>query len=258
MNKYPATEKYDPNWICENWMGPNPLWVLEELCKNLDLHPGMKVLDMGCGKGLTSVFLAKEYGVTVFAGDLWIPATENLRRFEEAGVADLVYPIHAEAHALPYAEWFFDAAVSIDSYHYYGADEYYFPCIYSKLVKPGGQFGIVCPGYKKEFEKGHPDAVIALIAGLKAKYGDAEWGDDMFTFHSKDWWRRLWKKTGISEITACYDMENTKAIWEPYAKWEKEHSGDSTDEEFLNADMEDDVRFIVMTAVKKAMAKPAE
>jgi cyclopropane fatty-acyl-phospholipid synthase-like methyltransferase len=63
----------------------------------------MKVLDMGCGKGLTSIFLAKEYGVTVFANDLWIDATENLLRFEEAGVAAQVYPIHAEAHALPYA-----------------------------------------------------------------------------------------------------------------------------------------------------------
>ena len=70
MKHYHRTEKYDPNWIAENWMGPNPVLLLEELCGNLDLHPGMKVLDMGCGKGLTSIFLAKEYGVTVFANDL--------------------------------------------------------------------------------------------------------------------------------------------------------------------------------------------
>ena len=44
-------------------MGPNPLWLLEELCEHMNLTPGMKILDMGCGKGLTSVFLAKEYGV---------------------------------------------------------------------------------------------------------------------------------------------------------------------------------------------------
>ena len=106
MKKYPKTEKYDNNWIQENWMGPNPLVLLEELCGHFDLKPGMKVLDMGCGKGLTSIFLAKEYGVTVFANDLWIDVTENLKRFEEAGVADKVYPIHAEAHALPYANDF--------------------------------------------------------------------------------------------------------------------------------------------------------
>lgn len=84
--------------------------------------------------------------MTVFANDLWASATDNLRRFEKAGVADKVFPIHAEAHALPYAEDFFDTAISIDSYEYYGADEMYFPTIYSKLVKLGGQFGIVVPG----------------------------------------------------------------------------------------------------------------
>ena len=35
-------------------MGPNPLWLLEELCQHLDLRLGMKGLNMGCGKGLTS------------------------------------------------------------------------------------------------------------------------------------------------------------------------------------------------------------
>ena len=117
----------------------------------MDLCPGMKVLDMGCGKGITSVFLAKEYGVTVFTNDLWISAADNLSRFEEAGVADKVFPIHAEAYALPYAEGFFDAAISIDSYHYFGASESYFPDVFSKLVKPNGQFGIVVPGLRRDF-----------------------------------------------------------------------------------------------------------
>jgi len=157
MKKYPKTEKYDANWIEQNWMGPNPLWLLEDLCEHIDLRPGMKVLDMGCGKGITSIFLAKEYGVTVFANDLWISATDNLRRFEEADVADKVFPIHAEAHALPYAEGFFGAAIAIDCYHYFGASESYFPDVFSKLVKPDGQFGVVIPGLRREYEKGYPE-----------------------------------------------------------------------------------------------------
>ena len=92
MRSYPRSERYDASWIEQNWMGPNPLWLLEDLSGHMDLRPGMKVLDMGCGKGITSVFLAKEYGVTVFANDLWISATDNLRRFEDAGVADRVFP----------------------------------------------------------------------------------------------------------------------------------------------------------------------
>ncbi len=238
MKQYPRSEKYDKKWVSENWMGPNPLWLLEELCEHIDLTPGMKVLDMGCGKGITSVFLTKEFGVTVFANDLWISATENLERFRKAGVADLVYPIHAEAHALPYAQGFFDAAISIDSYTYYGADEAYFPCTFSKLVKPGGQFGIVVPGLKKEFDKGYPDTLKEL------------WEAEMFSFHSKNWWRHLWEKTGIVEIKACYDIEEPKKIWRPWAVWAKENLG-FKDVEFLNADTFDDLSLIVMSATKK-------
>jgi cyclopropane fatty-acyl-phospholipid synthase-like methyltransferase len=238
MKKYPRTEKYDDNWVRENWMGPNPLWLLEELCEHIALKPGMKVLDMGCGKGVTSIFLAKEFGVTVFATDLWISSTENLRRFEEAGVAERVFPIHAEAHALPYAEGFFDAAISIDSYQYFGADETYFPCTYSKLVRTGGQFGIVVPGLTREFDKGYPDTL------------KEHWVGEMFSFHSKHWWRHLWEKTEIVEITACYDMEEPKEIWQSWAKWAKENLG-FNDVEFLNADTHNDIALIVMSAIKQ-------
>ena len=238
MKKYPRSEKYDEKWVSENWMGPNPLWLLEELCDHLELKPGMKVLDMGCGKGITSVFLAKEFGVTVFANDLWISATDNLKRFEDAGVSDLVYPIHAEAHALPYAEGFFDAAISIDSYQYYGADELYFPCTFSKLVKSGGQFGIVVPGFKREFESGYPDTLKDY------------WDNEMFSFHSKSWWRHLWEKTGIVEIKACYDIEDPKRIWRSWAEWSKESLG-FNDLEFLEADTDNDIALIVMSGIKK-------
>ena len=222
----------------KNWMGPNPLWLLEELCDHLNLKPGMKVLDMGCGKGITSIFLAKEFGVTVFANDLWISATENFQRFEEAGVADSVYPLHAEAHALPFADGFFDAAISIDSYQYFGADELYFPCTFSKLVKTGGQFGIVVPGLTKEFDKGYPDTL------------EAHWEGEMFSFHSKHWWRHLWEKTGIAEITACYDMEEPKEIWQPWALWAKDNLG-FNDVEFLDADTNNDIALIVISAIKQ-------
>jgi len=238
MRKYTKTDKYDANWIRENWMGPNPLWLLEELCEHLELKPGMKVLDMGCGKGLTSVFLVKEFGVTVFANDLWIAATDNLKRFQAAGVDERVFPIHAEAHALPYAEGFFDAAISIDSYQYYGADEMYFLCTYSKLVKSGGQFGIVVPGLTREFEQGYPNTL------------KEHWEGDMFSFHSKNWWQQLWVKTGVVDINACYDLEAAKEIWRPWAEWAKLNLG-FKDVEFLNADLNNDLAFIVMSAVKK-------
>ena len=69
MNFY-KTEKYDKDFLKENMMGPNSMMILEELLNEIPLKAGMRVLDLGCGNGLTSVFLAKEYGVQVFALDL--------------------------------------------------------------------------------------------------------------------------------------------------------------------------------------------
>jgi SAM-dependent methyltransferase len=205
---------------------------------------------MGCGKGLTSVFLAKEFGVTVFANDLWIDATENLKRFEEAGVSDKVFPMHAEARALPYAKGFFDAAVAIDSYHYYGADEMYFPCTFSQLVKPGGQLGVVVPGLAREFPGGYPPTHKSFW------FKPGVEGGEMFSFHSAAWWRYLWEKTEIADITACYDIPDPKAIWFPWAYWANENFKiefglESDDVEFLNADTENQITLIAMTAVKR-------
>jgi len=249
MRTYPRAAKYDPEWVAKNWMGPNPLILAEELCEHLDLRPGMRVLDLGCGKGLTSVFLAKEFDVTVFANDLWIDPTDNLRRFEDAGVADQVFPIRAEAHELPYADGFFDVVLAIDSYQYFGASESYFPDKLAKLVKPGGQFGIVVPGLVREFEKGYPDTLEAL------------WFPELFTFHSNNWWRKLWEKTGLCEIIACYDIEDPKAIWQPWADWCVENfarefgddgGGADFDAKFLAAGTDNDLALVALIAKRLA------
>lgn len=80
----------------------------------------MRVLDMGCGNALTSIFLAKEIGVTVFANDLWVSPSENWDRICSAGMKNLVIPLHGEAHALPYADNFFDAVVCINFLSFMG------------------------------------------------------------------------------------------------------------------------------------------
>ena len=235
MRRYMKSEGYDPAFVDENMMGPNVLWLTEALCEKLDLRPGMRVLDMGCGKGLSSIFLAKEYGVTVFANDLWIDPTENYMRFREAGVADRVYPIHAEAHALPYAQGFFDAAVSMDSYQYYGTDELYFPQVFSRLVRPGGQLGLVCPGLTREFSGELPKTLAP------------HWDPEMNSFHTANWWRKLWEKTGLADITFCEDLPDAKEIW---YHWANGHLS-FTDKVVLDADTEDYLTLFLLAAVKK-------
>ena len=90
--KYPKSEQYDKQFLLENMMGPNALKILEELTEGIKLTSDMKILDLGCGKGLTSIFLAKEFGVQVYATDLWITAAENFERFKKLGLEDRIIP----------------------------------------------------------------------------------------------------------------------------------------------------------------------
>src|SRR5262249_5369796 len=114
--RFPRASRYNPDWVLGGVSGAaNPLWMTEWLAEAMDLRAVMRVLDLGWGRALSSVFMRREFGVQVWATDLWFSATENLQRVRDAGVEDGVFPIHADSRSLPFAEGFFDAVISIDS-----------------------------------------------------------------------------------------------------------------------------------------------
>jgi cyclopropane fatty-acyl-phospholipid synthase-like methyltransferase len=192
-------------FIKENMMGPNSIRILEELSRDFSLKPGSRVMDLGCGKGLTSIFLAKEYGVTVFATDLWIDATENYQRFKTMGLEDKIIPVHAEAHNLPYAKEYFDAVISIDAYHYFGVEPDYLDKHFAPLVKKGGQIAVAVPGLKKEFAAEVP-------AGL-APY----WCEEVKnTIRSREWWQGLWKASPSVSLEECKEMKCFREAWQDW------------------------------------------
>ena len=200
------------DFLRENMMGPNSIRIIEELSESLDLKKGMKVLDLGCGRGLTSIFLAKEFKVTVFAVDLWISATENYRRFKALGLQDQIFPIHAEAHDLPFAEDFFDAAVCVDAYHYFGAEKDYLTKHLAPLVKRGGEIAVAVPGLKREFADGVVPAELLPY-----------WVENM-NFYTCDWWHNLWMLSDLVEIKECREMRCHDQAWEDWLACDNEYA----------------------------------
>ena len=98
---YPLSEKYNTPELMTKIMGPNPMKLEEELMSGHRLPAGSVVCDLGSGQGLTSVFLAKEYGFTVYAADLWSDPEENRRLFREMGLSDAeLIPVKADANAI--------------------------------------------------------------------------------------------------------------------------------------------------------------
>lgn len=217
--EFPRSAKYDPDWIRDNMMGPNALWLTESLAERMDLKLGMRVLDMGCGKGLSSIFLAKEYGAQVWAVDLWIDATENLGRIRSACVEDRVFPLKAEAHALPFADGFFDAMVSIDAYHYFGTADLYLESHMARLVKSGGPMGIVVPGLVEELSSDEPPDHLRPY-----------WEPAFYSLHSPGWWQRHWNRSGLVTVELADLLPDGWKLWmESDLLW-SEHIGKPTDE----------------------------
>jgi SAM-dependent methyltransferase len=238
-DQFPRSNQYAPEWIIASMSGgANPLWLTEWLTSGMDLKPGMRVLDLGCGRAMSSIFLRREFEVEVWATDLWFSASENLARIRGAGLDDRVYPIHADARSLPFADGFFDAIVSIDSFVYYGTDDIYLNYL-ARFVKPGGEIGIAGAGLMREFDV-IPDALKTW------------WEPGMCCLHSAEWWRRHWERTGIPEIELADSMEDGWKLW---VEWQRVVAPDNLVEiRALEADQGNSLGYVRVIGRRRADA----
>src|SRR5262245_60545590 len=150
--RFSRASRYHPDWIAAGVSGgANPLWLTEWLAEAMELRPGMRVLDLGCGRALSSIFLHREFGVQVWATDLWFSAEERRQRIKDAGIDDGVVAVHADARALPFDPESFDAIVSIDSFFYYGTDDLYLNYL-ARFLRPGAQLGTAGAGLMQEVD----------------------------------------------------------------------------------------------------------
>lgn len=238
---FPRASRYNPEWILEAASGgANSLWLAEWLAAAAELRPGMRVLDLGCGRAASSIFLRREFGVEVWAVDLWFSVTENLQRIRDAGVADGVSPLHADARALPFADDSFDAILCIDSFHYFATDDLFLNYL-ARYLKPGGLLGIAGVGLMREIEGPLPEHLRPW------------WTQDLWSLHSADWWRRHWERTGIINIEAAGAMPDG---WRRWIDWLNVVAPENTIEiAALEADRGDWLGYIRVVGRKNASAK---
>jgi cyclopropane fatty-acyl-phospholipid synthase-like methyltransferase len=186
-------------------MGPNAMRVSEELASHLNINENMRILDLGCGCGLSTLLLTKKYGASVFAADLWISPTENYERFQSIGIDDKAVPISVDAtKGLPFANGYFDLLFSVDAYHYFGDTAEMLPSIIP-LIKKGGYVAVAVPGLKYEFGENVPEEMRPF------------WNDDIErTIHSLDWWKELWRGEKGIEMVDIREMACCKQAWDEW------------------------------------------
>jgi cyclopropane-fatty-acyl-phospholipid synthase len=112
---------------------------LELTAAKLDLEPGQRVLDVGCGWGSFALHAAREHGVSVTGITLSEPQAALARqRAREAGVADRV-----EIRVMDYRELAdppYDAIASIGMVEHVGAAQIdAYARTLARLLRPGGR-----------------------------------------------------------------------------------------------------------------------
>jgi SAM-dependent methyltransferase len=204
---FPRSNRYHPDWLRAGLSGgANPLWLCEWLCQlpalAAALKPGAKVLDLGCGRGLSSVFLAAEFGVEVCAVDLWFAAEERRQRFDDSGFGAQLQALQGDVRALEQlglAPEQFDVIISIDSFPYYGTDDTLMANLL-RFLKHDGLIAIAGAGLQQELTHVPPSL-------------RAWWSHELVSLHSADWWRQHWQRSGLLTVEAADSLPDGWRYW---------------------------------------------
>ncbi len=234
-------DRYKQYFTKDYLMGPNSFRLLDELIRRNPYDVSYdRTLDLGCGMALTSVFLANETSAkAVYAFDLWISATDNLKRIRDLSLEDRIVPIHGNALDMPFAQTWFDAIVSVDSYHYFGCKEGVFAARILPFVRRGGSVMIAVPGLREE-----PQGEMRTLFETWAE------GDDSLCFKTVSWWKALLEKEcknrcDISVMEAeCFDV-----AWEDW--FNTGHEYGIRDREFLSRGLDRILNFVLIYVRKK-------
>lgn len=211
---YIKSEKYNTPELQKKIMGPNPIKLEEELLMGHKIPKKAVVCDLGSGQGLTSVFLAKEYGFTVYAADLWSDPEENRIFFDSMGVdRNQLIPVKADAMDLPFEKAFFDAVISTDSYNYFGRDERYLDEKLLPFVKPGGYLYIAVPGMKKDCHDNLPKELLLSWTPEQLDY-----------MHDVSYWTRIVGRCKGAEVIEVKQMKSNEEVWADWLAQDNEYA----------------------------------
>ena len=212
--KYPKSEKYMGNDYMKYIMGPNPLKLCEELLAEHRIPAGARVMDLGSGEGLTSAFLAKEYGFTVYAADLWSEPESHYPLFEQFGLSrDQCIPVKADANDLPFEREFFDSVVCVDSYNYFGRDPAYLDEKLLPFVKSGGWIYAAVTGMKQDCHDNIPEVLLR------------SWNAEQLDYiHDAQWWRNMVSQSRDCEVVSVHEMQSNAEVWADWLRQDNEYA----------------------------------
>ncbi len=122
---YPEVASYSWEEIYSHGenMAPGGLYLAARMTRSMNLKEGDIVLDIGCGRGDSSIFLAKHFGVTVVCFDLWVSSTFISRKVRRQEYRRAVFPLDLDAtQDLPFPDDYFDLLFCMQALHSFDAN----------------------------------------------------------------------------------------------------------------------------------------
>jgi len=199
-------------------MAPGGMLLAGMMAMHLTPGSGLRVLDIGCGRGQTSVMLASEYGADVVSVDLWIGSRERQRLARERGVSDRVLALQGNiVRGLASGCAAFDAIFAMQAFHSFGARRGMLEYL-ARLLKPGGRIVIGQTCFRDE-----PKFIPDMLRD------DEGWNTEYALYHSPDWWTALFLKGGQFAVAHCAEIPDGDIFWEDHVVYCGDRAGWSED-----------------------------
>jgi SAM-dependent methyltransferase len=229
--EYPELQEYSRNECYQDFFGGGGLYLATHMARTLHLKPNDLVLDLGCGKGRTSIFLVKHYGIRVVALDLWTTEEDLVDKFGALGYSDRISAIQMDAvQPLPFPENHFDAIFCMNSFNFYGGSTNFLRHLLRHL-KSGGQLCIGSEVLSSEFTEdqiANPPPVYAFRLPPPNEHVDV-FEDDFRKQHTPGWWKHLFESSGMMDVECCYELEDAGLIYQELVRYQHEQNVDPFD-----------------------------
>ena len=205
--KYPELAAYSWDEIYGHGdnMAPGALFLATQMARALDAAPDQLVLDLGCGKGDSSIFLANTFGLRVVAADLWVSPALLQKKFESQGCCNGTTAVRLDVRlGLPFEAGRFDAIFCMQALHSFGGSAGFIRRLL-RCLKPGGRIVVASSCFTEERPFEELPALYHRTDGWDAEYRN---------YHSPGWWRHLFEATGDVDVVECAELADGPMYWE--------------------------------------------